>query len=50
MEGSKILLHRSSGKKLAEYDTEVIFHETFDDDNQKITDGCLAASRQGQIL
>ena len=37
-------------EKLAEYDTEVIFHETFDDDNQKITDGCLAAIEAGADL
>ena len=37
-------------EKLAEYDTEVIFHETFDDDNEKITDGCLAAIEAGADL
>ena len=37
-------------EKLAEYDTEVIFHETIDDDNQKITDGCLAAIEAGADL
>ena len=34
-------------EKLNEYDTEVIFHEIYDDDHEKITAGCLEAIEQG---
>ena len=34
-------------EKLGEYDTEVIFHEIYNDDHEKITKGCLTAIKQG---
>ncbi len=37
-------------QKLAEYDTEIVYHELFDDDHEKITSGCLEAIRQGADL
>lgn len=37
-------------EKLAEYDTEVIYHEIFDDNHEKITRGCLTAIEKGADL
>lgn len=37
-------------EKLQEFDTEVIYHKVFDDDNEKITKGCLEAIEQGAEL
>lgn len=37
-------------EKLREYDVEVISHQTFDDDHEKITAGCLAAIEAGADL
>ena len=37
-------------KKLAEYGGEIIYHEIFDDDHEKITAGCLEAIRRGADL
>lgn len=37
-------------EKLAEYDTEVIYHEIFDDNHEKITKGCLTAIEKGADL
>ena len=37
-------------EKLQEFDAEVIYHEVFDDDNEKITQGCLDAIGQGAEL
>lgn len=37
-------------EKLAEYDTEVIYHEVFDDDPKKITNGCFTALEKGADL
>lgn len=37
-------------EKLSEYDVEVISHQTFDDDHEKITAGCLAAIEAGADL
>jgi molybdenum cofactor synthesis domain-containing protein len=37
-------------EKLREYDAEVIFHEVYDDNHEKITDGCLRAIAQGADL
>lgn len=36
--------------KLSAFDTEVIFHEIYDDDHEKITDGCLRAIEAGAEL
>lgn len=37
-------------EKLAEYHVEVIYHEVFDDDHEKITAGCLRAIEAGAEL
>lgn len=37
-------------EKLGEYDTEIIYHEIFDDDHEKITAGCLEAIEAGADL
>lgn len=37
-------------EKLKEYDAELIYHEIFDDNHEKITAGCLAAIAQGAEL
>jgi molybdenum cofactor synthesis domain-containing protein len=37
-------------KKLADFDTEVIYHEIFDDDHEKITEGCKKALDMGADL
>ena len=37
----------SSRKKIAEFGAQMMFHEVFDDDDQKITDGCLRAIEAG---
>lgn len=34
-------------KKIAEFGAQMMFHEVFDDDDQKITDGCLRAIEAG---
>lgn len=36
--------------KLKEYDTELVYHETFDDNHEKITAGCLRAIKRGADL
>lgn len=37
-------------EKLSEYDVDIISHQTFDDDHEKITAGCLAAIEAGADL
>lgn len=36
-----------SRKKIAEFGAQMMFHEVFDDDDKKITDGCLRAIEAG---
>lgn len=37
-------------EKLAEFDTDIVYHETFDDDHEKITAGCFKAIEAGAQL